>query len=213
MIATYQALILDRVSQRNKGWQRKYLSHINNTVKFGRSWRWRPQLSPKGLYLLNIKNIFFWHVILSSLVEPKDGGFSLLWKVDIIVANKRTLHPKKKQNQSLNVISLFFHHACCYRILFKNPTHALCFKIHTKTQSLFKTLECLRLLCHPTCFGHTLDHLQGMFLVQCYFPSCCFVTVLLGYVAVSSICVVVVYTSLLSVLLCTVDSQVYDWNM
>jgi len=24
--------------------------------------------------------------------------------------------------------------------LFKNPTHALCFKIHTKTQSLFKTL-------------------------------------------------------------------------
>ena len=46
----------------------------------------------------------------------------------------------------------------------KNPTHALYFKIHTKTQSLFKTLECLRLLFHPTCFGHILDHLQGMFL-------------------------------------------------
>ena len=81
----------------------------------------------------------------------------------------------------------------------KTPTHALCFKIHTKTQTLFKTLECLRLLCHPTCFGHTLDHLQGMFLVQCYFPSCCFVTILLGYVAVSSICVVVMCTSPLSV--------------
>ena len=27
--------------------------------------------------------------------------------------------------------SLFFHRACCYRTLFKNPTHALCFKIHT----------------------------------------------------------------------------------
>ena len=77
-------------------------------------------------------------------------------------------------------------------------------KIHIKTQSLFKTLECLRLLCDPTCFGHTLDHLQGMFLVQCCFPPCCFVTVLLGYVAVSSICVVVMCTSLLSVLLCTV---------
>ena len=75
------------------------------------------------------------------------------------------------------------------------------FKIHTKTQSLFKTLECLRLLCHPTCFGHTLDHLQGMFLVQCYIPPCCFVTILLGYVAVSSICVFVLCTSLLSVLL------------
>ena len=50
-------------------------------------------------------------------------------------------------------------------------------KLHTKTQSLFKTLECLRLLCHPTCFGHTLDHLQGMFLVQCCFQTCCFVTI------------------------------------
>jgi hypothetical protein len=87
-----------------------------------------------------------------------------------------------------------------YGTLFKNPTHALCFKIHIKTQSLFKTLEYLRLLCHPTCFGHTLDHLQGMFLVQCCFPPCCFITVLLGYVAVSSICVVVMCTSLLSVL-------------
>ena len=62
-------------------------------------------------------------------------------------------------------LSLFFHRACCYRTLFKTPTHALCFKMHIKTQSRFKTLECLRLLCHPTCFGHTLDHLQGMFLV------------------------------------------------
>ena len=59
-------------------------------------------------------------------------------------------------------------------------------KIHAKTQSLFKTLECPRLLCHPTCFGHILDHLQGMFLVQCCFLPCCFVTILLGYVAVSS---------------------------
>jgi len=74
-------------------------------------------------------------------------------------------------------------------------------KYTLKTQSLFKTLECLRLLCHPTCFGHTLDHLQGMFLVQCCFLPCCFVTVLLGYVAVSSICGVVMCTSLLSVLL------------
>jgi hypothetical protein len=49
-------------------------------------------------------------------------------------------------------------------------------------------------LCHPTCFGHTLDHLQGMFHVQCCFPPCCFVTILLGYVAVSSICVVVMCT-------------------
>jgi len=88
--------------------------------------------------------------------------------------------------------------------LFKNPTHALCFKIHTKTQSLFKTLECLRLLCHTTCFGPILDHLQRMFLVQCYFPPCCFVTILLGYVTVSSICVVVMCTSLLSVLLCMI---------
>ena len=71
---------------------------------------------------------------------------------------------------------LFFHRACCYRTLSKNPTHALCFKIHTKTQSFFKTLECPRLLCHSTSFGHRLDHLQGMFLVQCYFPRCCFVT-------------------------------------
>jgi hypothetical protein len=84
--------------------------------------------------------------------------------------------------------------------LFKNPTHALCFKIHTKTQSLFKTLECLCVLCHPTCFGHTLDHLQWMFLVQCCFPPCCFVTILLGYVVVSSICVVVMCTSLLVVI-------------
>jgi len=76
-------------------------------------------------------------------------------------------------------------------------------KYTLKTQSLFKTLECLHLLCHPTCFGHTLDHLQGMFLVQCCFPPCCFVTVLLGYVAVSSICVVV----MLSVLLCTVPNK------
>ena len=37
-------------------------------------------------------------------------------------------------------LSLFFHHACCYRTLFKNPTHALCFKIRTKTQSLFNPL-------------------------------------------------------------------------
>jgi len=103
--------------------------------------------------------------------------------------------------------TLFFHRACCYRTLFKNPTHALCFKIHTKTQSLVKTLECLRLLCHPTCFGHILDHLQGMFLVQCYFPPCCFVPILLGNVAISSICVVVMYTSLLSVLLCTYRTQ------
>ena len=73
-----------------------------------------------------------------------------------------------------------------------------------KTQLIFKTLECLRLLGHPTCFGHTLDHLQGMFLVQCCFPPCYFVTMLLVYVAVSSICVVVMYTSLRSVLLCTV---------
>ena len=80
-------------------------------------------------------------------------------------------------------------------------------KYTLKTQSLFKTLECLRLLCHPTCFGHTLDHLQGMFLVQCYFPPCCFETILLGYVAVSSICVVVMCTSLLSVLLCQQDRQ------
>jgi len=60
-------------------------------------------------------------------------------------------------------------------------------KYTLKTQSLFKTLECLRLLCHPTCFGHTLDHLHGMFLVQCCFPPRCFVTILLGYVAVSSV--------------------------
>jgi len=86
--------------------------------------------------------------------------------------------------------------------LFKNPTHALCFKIHIKTQSLFKTVECLRLLCHPTCFCLTLYHLQGMFLVQCCFPPCCSVTILLGYVAVSSICVVVMCTSLVSLLLC-----------
>jgi hypothetical protein len=39
-------------------------------------------------------------------------------------------------------------------------------KYTIKTQSLLKTLECLRLLCHTTCFGHALDHLQGMFLVQ-----------------------------------------------
>ena len=88
-------------------------------------------------------------------------------------------------------------------MLLSYPTHALCFKIHTKTQSLFETLDCLRLLCHPTCFGHTLDHLQGMFLVQCCFPPCCFVTILLGYMAVSSICVVVMCTSLLSVLTTT----------
>ena len=42
-----------------------------------------------------------------------------------------------------------------YRTLFKNPTHALPFKIYIKTQSLFRTLECLRLLCHPICFGQT----------------------------------------------------------
>ena len=47
------------------------------------------------------------------------------------------------------------------RTLFKNLTRALCFKIHTKTQLLFKTLECLRLLCHRTCFGHILDHQSG----------------------------------------------------
>ena len=76
-------------------------------------------------------------------------------------------------------------------------------KYTLKTQSLFKTLECLRLLCHPTCLGHILDQLQGMFLVQYYFSPCCFVTILLGYVAISSICVAVMYTSLLSVLLCT----------
>ena len=80
-------------------------------------------------------------------------------------------------------------------------------KYTLKTQSLFKTLVCLSLLCHPTCFGHTLDHLQGMFLVQCCFPPCCFVKILLGYVAVSSICVVVMCTSLLSVLLCKTDSR------
>jgi hypothetical protein len=100
--------------------------------------------------------------------------------------------------------SLFFNRACCYRTLFKNPTHALCFKIHIKTQSLFKTLECLCLLCHPTCFGHTLDHLQGMFLVQCYFLPCCFVTILLGYVVISSICCCHVYLSAISlVVYCT----------
>jgi len=76
-------------------------------------------------------------------------------------------------------------------------------KYTLKTQSPFKTLECLRLLCHPTCFGHTLDHLQGISLVQSCFPPCCFVTILLGYVAVSSVCVVVMCTSLLLVLLCT----------
>jgi hypothetical protein len=96
--------------------------------------------------------------------------------------------------------------------LFKNPTHALCFKIHIKTQSLFKTLECLRLLFYPTCFGRTLDHLQGVFLVQCCCPPCCFVTILLGYVAVSSICVVVTYTSLLSVLLCTDSIILWRWS-
>ena len=114
---------------------------------------------------------------------------------------------------SATFIPLFFHRACCYRTLFKNPTHALCFKIHTKTQSLFETLECLHLLCHPTCFGHILDHLQGMFHVQCYFPPCCFVTVLFGYVAVSSVCVVVMCTSLL---LCTEQDRrqrgIYDNN-
>jgi hypothetical protein len=93
----------------------------------------------------------------------------------------------------------------------KNTTHALCFKIHIKTQSLFKTLECLRLLCHPTCFGHALDHLQGMFLVQCCFPPCCFVTNLLGYVAVSSICALVMCTSLLSVQRGTLDNSI-DWR-
>jgi len=95
---------------------------------------------------------------------------------------------KKKRRNKTKSLSLFSHRAYCYnRTLFKTPTHALCFKIHTKTQPLFKTLECLRLLCHPTCFGHTLDHLQGMFLVQCCFLPCCFVSILLGYVAVSSV--------------------------
>ena len=65
------------------------------------------------------------------------------------------------QIPTLILTSLFFHRACCYRTLFKIPTLALCFKIHIKTQSPFKTLECLRLLCHHTCFGHKLDHLQG----------------------------------------------------
>ena len=67
------------------------------------------------------------------------------------------------------LLSLFFHRACCYRTLFKTPTHALCFKIHTKTQSLFKTLECLRLLCHPTCFGHTLTIFRGYSLYNAAF--------------------------------------------
>jgi len=93
------------------------------------------------------------------------------------------------------------------KTLFKNPTHALCFKIHIKTQSLFKTLECLCLLCHPTCFGHTLEHLQGMFLVQCCFPPCCFVTNLLGYVAVSSICVVVMCTDSREVHMTTTQTE------
>ena len=44
-------------------------------------------------------------------------------------------------------------------------------KYTLKAQSPFKTSECLRLLCHPTCFSHTLDHLQGMILVQCCFPQ------------------------------------------
>jgi len=81
----------------------------------------------------------------------------------------------QRGSKDIALLSLFFYRARCYRTLFKDPTHALCFKIHINTQSLFKALECLRLLCHPTCFGHTLDHLQGMFLVQCYFPPCCFV--------------------------------------
>jgi len=121
-----------------------------------------------------------------------------------MVSKWNTVRPVQDwQIPTLILTSLFFHRACCYRTLFKIPTLALCFKIHIKTQSPFKTLECLRLLCHHTCFGHTFDHLQGMFLVQCCFPPCCFVTILLGYVAVSSICVVVMCTSLLSVLLCT----------
>jgi hypothetical protein len=108
---------------------------------------------------------------------------------------------------TLLFLSLFFHRAYCYRTLFKTSTHTVRFKMRTKTQSLFKTLECLRLLCHPTCFVHTLDHLQGMFLAQCYFPPCCFVTNLLGYVAISSICVVVMCTSLLSVLCADITQQ------
>ena len=113
---------------------------------------------------------------------------------------------RKKENKSKS-LSLFSHRACCYRTLFKNLTHALCFKIHTKTQALFKTLECLRLSCHPTCFGHILDHLQGMFLVQCCFLPCCLVTILLGYVAIS-ICAIVMYTSLLEVLLYMTTAQI-----
>jgi len=101
------------------------------------------------------------------------------------------LETSKPGDISRNQICLFCLYSFTVHVVIvhslKNPTHALCFKIHTKTQSLFKTLECLRLLCHPTCFGHILDHLQGMFLVQCYFPPCCFDTILLGYVAVSSV--------------------------
>ena len=134
------------------------------------------------------------------------------WRLSVAqhVSGVLHAHPQDTKNKNYS-LSLFFHH--CYRTLFKIPTHALCFKIHTKTQSFFKTLECLRLLCHPTCFGHTLDHLQGMFLVQCCFPPCCFVTVLLGHVAVSSVCVVVMCTSLL---LCTEQDRrqrgIYDNN-
>jgi hypothetical protein len=60
-------------------------------------------------------------------------------------------------------------------------------KYTLKHSHSFTKLECLRLLCHTTCFGHTLDHFQWMFLVQCCCPPCCFVTILLECVAV--ICV------------------------
>jgi hypothetical protein len=75
-------------------------------------------------------------------------------------------------------------------------------KIHIKTHSS-KTLEIVCVRCATLHVSvNILDHLQGLFQLQCYLRFVVFVTTLSGHVAVLSVYVVAVCTSLLPVLTC-----------
>ena len=109
-------------------------------------------------------------VLLEKLtVSHKVNEFSTLYetqRVSTVSSNSRHVPRIPSQIHAFQSIHPIYLRSILIHCLKTQLMH-YALKYTLKTQSLFKTLECLLLLCHPTCFGHILDHLQGMFLVQC----------------------------------------------
>jgi hypothetical protein len=82
--------------------------------------------------------------------------------------------------------------------IIQNPTHALYLKYTLKHNHSSKTLENVCVRCATLHVSVNIqDHLQGLFLLQCYLRFVVFVAILSGHVAVLSVYVVAVCTSFL----------------